>query len=219
MSTLVVILAHKAVNDRVNGGWEWYTLSGCDICGVGRMGSKWGAGLKKLVYTMNFGCDSYDDQIQRFLYVLELLLLLPNLLQYSSFCFTEYDVIFPRPLPAHTGGLVTTPAGSRSQGFAGKTFFHSPWWIDRATAGSMLTFGRRMLVADIREKGFLDRWIGLMVDLYDIPWTPIRSYTRNTIDNDQAVVEARKALDDGVYLIHGIKTMRQLELVTEGISP
>jgi hypothetical protein len=221
MSTLLAVLSHSAANDRVFHGWRWYERAGCDILGVGRFDTRvlWPVS-PRLVATLDSGAESYvcgDNHLKRFLSTLEYFLVEPLVRHYDAILVTEYDVIFPRPLPAHTGGLITALAGHRSEGFLSENFYHSPWWVDRPTANAMLTFGQRLLKLQMIEHGFIDRWIGLLAELYDIPVTAANAYTQNSIDRPQFISEAREAITKGAYCVHGLKTMDQVRAVTEGL--
>jgi hypothetical protein len=45
-----------------------------------------------------------------------------------------------------------------------------------------------------------------------------KSYSENTLETPESWAKARKAIADGAYFVHGIKTQQQLDEVTKGLS-
>ena len=94
-------------------------------------------------------------------------------------------------------------------------FFHTPFVMGWEICRRIIKYGEAMLLAELLEQGYPDRFLGLMVDLHYLPWSDIPgTYTQNTIDRPEYVLEARKAIADGAWYIHGVKTAAQLKAVT-----
>jgi len=217
--TLVAVLAHQEYNDMVARHWPWYRKSGCDILGVGREDKPvtWpvSPGDDGFVGSVGLGESSRayrDNHLDRLLRVLELFVET----EYSDCCIIEADAIFLKPLPAHPGNCIVTTLGGYGGegGFAPCRFWHTPWWMDKGTAQDVIEYGRRMLKMKIFEGGFVDRWLGLMVELYQLPVTPALSFSVNTLDSEEYLTAARIAVIRGAYYVHGIKTEYQLKRVT-----
>jgi hypothetical protein len=140
---------------------------------------------------------------------------------YDDFCVIENDSIFVRPLPEHPGGLCTTNGAGWAPGFHGSCAWHTPWWADRKTAELIVEYGERMLKANLLERGFPDRFLSLLVDLYKIQVTPAPAFSCNLIDTPEFVAAARWAIGpqnpNPVCYVHGIKTAEQLGAVTKGL--
>ena len=67
-----------------------------------------------------------------------------------------------------------------------------------------------MIAAGELEQGTPDYWTGLMIDRYQLPWSDFPAFIRNTLDSPVSIHQARQAIRDGVYLVHGVKTAEQL---------
>ena len=221
MKTLIVIFAHSTVNDTVRRHWPWYLRGDCDILGVGRTNTRCEWPTERLIHSIAVGIEGYasgDNHILRFLETLTALLTDERYKAYGAFCLVEYDGIFIRPVPPIKPGTICAKlAGHRDGHFRGNAYYHTPWYLDRIMAGRILKYGFAMLKAGLIEGGFIDRWLGLMVDLYDIPIADTSTYTQNTIDTPAKIEQARTAIEAGAWYIHGIKTESQLINVTAGI--
>ncbi len=221
--TLVAVLSHSLVNDTVKRHWRWYCKSGCPILGVGRENTDcWFSpvGQDGCVGRLNIGLESYakgDNHLQRFLSLLKWFVLSAEFSIFNDICAIEYDGIFVRPLLPYPGGLCTTLAGQRSDVYHGTNYYHTPWQMDRETAKQIIECGERMLKAQLYELGFVDRFLGLMADLYEIKITPASTFSVNTLDKPEHMAAARKAIAEGVCYVHGCKTALQLEELTRGL--
>jgi hypothetical protein len=226
MSTLIMVIAHPGATDILNRNLPWLARGGADIAVFNHEGARF---TSPLVRSHFYGGrdpgmmpHSYLD---RFLMALDLCANGCNgnpHVNYSDFLITEPDSICLRHLPIFPAttdsGLITTVAGHRSGGFRGEHYFHAPWWMDRWTLNSVKVFANRMVKAGITEQGFIDRFLGLLVDLYDIKVMEAKSYSENTLETPESWAKARKAIADGAYFVHGIKTQQQLDEVTKGLS-
>lgn len=223
MKTLVVILSHSLANETVGRHWPLYLNGGCDILGVGRTDTHcvWPAVGQRFIGSIAVGVESYasgDNHIRRFLDVLEILLTRDEYKPYNAFLLTEYDIGLFAPVPdIKPGQFITLLQGGGSDGFFASRFYHTPWYMDRIVAGRILRYGRRMLAVGLIERGFIDRFLGLMVDLYDIEVTPAKAYSANTLDTPEKIADAGKAIREGAWHCHGLKTADQLRQLSHAI--
>ena len=220
MKTLVAIMAHSTAGDTVRRHWPWYLKGGCDILGVGRADTvcSWPI-TPGFIGEVRLGNESYaagDNHIRRMLDLIEHFLTLKD---YGALVVIEYDGIFLQPIPKlKVDTFYAKLAGGGGPGFLGSMYVHTPWCMDRLAAGRILKYGRAMVNAKLIEQGFLDRWFGLMIDLYDLQWrdTGEGTYTQNTLDTPEKMADARRAVAAGAWYVHGVKTPQQLEELTEG---
>ena len=224
MNPLLVILSYAKANDMVARHWPWYLKADCDILAVGRENSICNFPMERRIGHIRIGKDSYvngDNLIKYHLGALEHCLTEPNIRQnkYTHFYLTEPDAIFLKEPPLVGEGLRGTLSGGHSIGFHGSRFFHGPWIFDIATAISVVFYGHRMVNAGLIELGFPDRFYGLLCDLYtDVKFYPLsNTYSQNRIDRPEFVQQARQAIEDGCWYIHGLKTQDELHAVTNGL--
>lgn len=224
MKTLLLIFSHTEANPVVARHWPWYRKSGMDIVGVGSTNGNciWPQyGLLDQIKIGSEGAPSGAHYIHRFLNALSYCLSNYSWLEYESFCFIEYDGIFLKPLPEIAPNtFVTKKNGGASDGFLGSFFVHTPWIMDRQMGHIILDYGQRMYKHGLHERGFLDRWFGLMIDLYKLNWSDLGRdvFSENTLDTPHLIQMGRDAAKRGVFYIHGIKTQKQLEAVTGAIQ-
>lgn len=218
--TLLMVLSYQKANQMLERHWPYLLKADCDIVGVGRINTICKFPSQRLIYQMDSGLDSYvngDNLPRLFLSAVNRFAYAPELHQYDTAIILEPDTIFLKPPPPHPGGLAAVLAGGNSPGFHGTQYFHPVWRVDRETAKLMVEYGERMLQCGLIELGFPDRFIGLMVDLYDIPWTPFPEYSQQSLDTPTKIQQAREAIIEGAVAIHGVKTFDQLQAVTSGL--
>lgn len=213
MKTLVVIFTQSSANEIVRRHWDWYQKSGCDLLGITTEDGNcyWPGDFSRII-----GIEARpiaNHYINRFLATLEYCLTQTD---YGSFCFVEADSIFLTPVPAITPDtFISKFANVRDGLYRGMKFYHSPWFMDRIMAVKVLRYGRIMLQADLTEFGMVDRWFGLMFDLYEIPVvdTGTATHTACTIIHPEQIEETRKMIAGGAWYVHGIKSKSVLEQV------
>lgn len=219
---LLVVLSHSGANETVSRHWPWYARGEADILGVGRQGTKceWPpyegfTGHHGFIGSIDIGQESYANGSNHNERLLAVLNHCVKKTRYTSFCVIEYDCLLFKPLIFNEPGawFISTPAGGKSPGFSGTRFYHCPWWFSREMAIQVLDWGDRMLSAGLIEQGFIDRWLGLMSDLYPMQLTNSGWYSRNTIGLEN-VAEARTAIAAGAHGVHGVKTAEVLEALT-----
>jgi hypothetical protein len=105
--------------------------------------------------------------------------------------------------------------GYRSKGFNAPVFVHTPWYFDRSAALKILKYGTKLFQLNMTEGGFVDRWLGLILELYDIEWfdCSMTTYSQNTIDTSKMIQEACEAIKNGAWYVHGIKDSRTLQSI------
>lgn len=219
--TLLVVLAHSGAQDCLYRHWPFWEKAECDILGVGREDTQltWPHpnGTHNFVGKIDIGKESYaagDNHLRRFLEVLRFGVHETN---YEAFCIIEYDCLLFNALPDWHGGggMITTLAGGRSDGFHAPSFFHTPWHMDRDTAEKMIVWGNNMLNCGLLEHGFLDRWLGLMHALYGFEIIESAWYSRNTIEFPDNIEEAKKAIERGAPGVHGVKSADVFRILTQ----
>lgn len=225
MKPVVAILSHSGANATVQRHWPLYLNCGCDIVGIGRTDThcQWPAESGQFIGSMDIGQESYakgDNHICRFLELVEWFLTDAMMKSYTHLVVIEYDGVFFAPVPKlKINTFYGKLAGGKSDGFLGSMYIHTPWCMDRLCAGNVLKHGRAMLKAGLIEQGFLDRWFGLMIDLYDLQWrdTGAGTYTHNTLDTPEKIAEAGRAVAEGAWYVHGLKTAEQLRKLSHAI--
>jgi hypothetical protein len=218
--TLIAVLGHAAAKATIERHAPYWEKAECDIVCVGRKDIEvpWPS-IKRQVGALRIGNDGYAGGLNH----LERLMILLRWFaeerkSYSSICVIEYDGVFLGPLRVgqQLRIFMSTPAGGSdgSDGFAPCTYFHTPWWFDHYGAQLVLDYGSRMLNMQIYERGFVDRWLGLLVGLYRLPWSPAPSFSVNSLDRPEYMAAAREAVRKGAVYVHGVKTELQLKHLT-----
>lgn len=222
MKPLLAILSYQKANDMVMRHMPYFRRAGCDILGVGREDTTclWPAVDDQFIGSIKEGKDSYvsgSNLIEMHLGVLDYCI--DTYFQYTHLVLTEPDAIFLKPLPSLMHGIMGTLAGGRSEGFHSSFYFHGPWVMDIRTAEQVLMRGQRLLEAGLIERGFPDRFYGLLCDLYceEIQFKKFPGYSQNRLDRPEYIAQAREAIKAGAHYVHGIKTAQELQAVTEGI--
>ncbi len=159
----------------------------------------------------------------RLLDTIELLLLRP----WSALILAEYDTVFFHPIDlTYLWTVASHYAGSQTWGSRAKSFYHNPWVFTRVTAQAFLDAGRAAIKEGIcpgRESGQAptpecspDVFFGYVCESLKMPvqkhlWS---EYSRNSLDVEGHLEEARLAYRTGTHVIHGIKTEKELEYIT-----
>jgi hypothetical protein len=220
MKTLLAIMSYAGANETVKRHFPYWLKAQADILGVGHTDTvcEWPK-HERFIGSVNICKDSHVDGPAHIVRFLELLGVCVHAhCEYDRFVIAEYDTLFFKPLPVDLPlGLNAVLAGGRSEEFHASRFFHTPWIFDRKSAFDVWIKGQRMLNCGLIEQGFIDRFLGLLLDLYDIPFTPLPGYTHNTVELCH-VAEARGAIKAGYFTIHGVKTAECLQQITEGLA-
>lgn len=215
--TAIVVVAHPGVNEIIHLHEPFWRKTGLPIIGVDHVGGgcTWANGNP---FALQIGGppDSKKHRwVDRFLEIINWCTVHTN---YDDFLITEYDGVIVRKPPAHPGGIVGTLAGHKSDGFLAKSFYHCPWWMDRPSAEDFLRRARIMLDFNLSEHGFIDRFLGAYGELYGVPIQQMNTYSRNTIESPEEIEDARKAVAENCWFIHGIKSKEVLDAITKNLS-
>jgi len=224
MKPLVAILSHSGANDTIARHWPYFLKAEADLLLVGRVNTHCvfpteAPGRK--IYRIDSGTEAHADganHILRFLDVIRKFLQSPAFADYDVLVVTEYDSIWLGPIPDPPGvpdGIHAYLAGGhepmRDSRWYSTRFVHTPWMMNRATAEKVFTIGHRLLRANLIEHGFIDRWLGLIMDLYAIPFHQTQTFSSNSLDTAPFMAAARTAVKCGAWYVHGVKTQEQLD--------
>lgn len=220
MKTLLIIQGYGRAQERIRRHWPWYLRAGCDILGIDRIDGRVHWPSERLIGVCQSGWDTYVQGANLVNLLIDCFRIGLTYYAYSDFCVIENDSIFLDKLPEHPGSCLNTCIGGyQTSGFRAKHFFHTPWWADRPTAELIVRLGERLVAAELIERGFPDRWLGLLCDLYPefIRWRNDPAFwSVNDVSVPPTLIEcAREAIARGTIYIHGIKTPEQLEAVTK----
>lgn len=208
MKTLLTILSHGKADATLSRHWLYYVTTGCDLLVSSPVDDRSNVGIGFACgYSEHHGRNTVMRYYETFRHV--------SKLDYDYFIFIEYDCILLGP-PKFTPkpGTISTHTfyDNTPKGFRGHHFFHCPWYFDAATLEKFLEEGAKLIARNEFELGFPDRWIGYVCEQGGIGFNHIRnSYSQNTIDMPYMIQEAREAVANGAWAIHGIKTKEQLE--------
>lgn len=225
MKTLVVVISHPQAEPIFQMNWPWLQRCGCDIAAVNHSGAPFFALDPHPRFNLSIGGPpntTPNKWVDRFIDILQWCVSAPMSDPYDRYILTEADSIFLRPPPV-LEGMWATLAGYDSAGFLAKRFFHTPWCFDRQAAMDFLRRARIMLGfgTALNEQGYIDRFIGLLTHLYEVPVGDLSShcqaYTRNTLVEPAHVDECREWIKAGCWFVHGIKSPEVLRAVTEGL--
>lgn len=217
--TLLAIHSYAGANHMVSVLWPYYKVAGCDILGIGRTNAQclWPEAMQ----TRDIGEDPFkpwsqhqtDNLCRRLIDTLDVCL--RDFTQYSDYCIIEWDSIFVKPLPEHSGGFISVPCGVENwPGFKAKVAFLGPWWFDKDSAKKAIDKGRELIANGDIEKGTPDFFIGRVVELTGIPYKAIPVVFQMEFNTPQFIEDARKHyLAKDVYYMHGIKTEQQLKAI------
>lgn len=213
---LVVVFTQSKANDLVKRHYRYWEKGGCDILGVLSKDEDCYWPNENFIKSGIENGPLGNNYVVRFLETLHVLI--GCFTQYRCFCFIEADSIFTAPVPdLFPHHLMTRLNGYKSEGFNASRFVHTPWYMDRSAALQILKYGTRLQNIGMTEKGFVDRWLGLILELYDIEWKDCsdETYSQNTIDTPKKIQEAREAIKNGAWYIHGIKDSRTLQAIIQ----
>jgi hypothetical protein len=215
--TLLVLDTYRKISPFLKTMWPHYLKAGVDMLGIERTNSPtdWPVNIPRLaVGEDNFmrWCEHHSRTllIQRWLDILDRSLQSPLNDKYSDFCFSEWNVLFAKPIPEFNPPAMMTLAGGPQPPFKANQLFHTPWWIQRELIPEIVGMGKKMMLNGEYEQGAPDFFFGLIFDRMNIPWHKFPCWPCNALVGDLLINQARKALLDGVVAIHGVKNEQQL---------
>lgn len=209
--TLLVIQSHEGGKSQVDWSFPYYQVPGWDILGVTPIDSKhhWPVGIMPA----HVGMSGYlnEQMIRRLISLIGFLLESERFKDYTDFCIIEYDGVFLRRPDPFTGGFRTRLGGGPLGGAKAKQFFHTPWHFDRQTATIVEREGRRLIENNEWELYSPDVFLGRIVDLTGIKWTEGNTFSVNGNDFHNRKAEAKKAVENGAFYVHGIRHKAELD--------
>lgn len=220
--TLLVLDTYQKISSLLKPMWISYQRAGVDILGVERTNAptEWPEKIPCIPVgedVFKRWCEHRSPTLlnRRWLDIMKAVTTDARWEPYDNFCFAEWNVYFARPLPEFQPPLMMLRAGGSLPGFKSKTFYHTPWWIDRKTIGLMVEQGESLMAKGENEQGSTDFFIGLILQELGIKPNPFPGMAFNALDNHLQVQLARKAIDKGAACIHGVKTEAQLKALTQ----
>jgi hypothetical protein len=132
----------------------------------------------------------------------------------DKFVICEYDTVFFKEMPDFNG-VCADNTGSRIHNSVSPRFHHNPWAFDRQDGPRLVHWMEMALPVSIyHPNNSPDLFFGLACDMGGIkvicPW---RLFTRNTLDHDLDL--AAQAVKEGAHVVHGVKTLEQLQGLIE----
>lgn len=232
MKLLVAIHAHAEVTPVLQRHWPYYWNSGGDLLIVGRKDKRVGypketpSGRVALYTEIGNECGpggSVDNHIERFLETIHRFLAMGT---HDILAVTEYDTLWFHPLSAEIEKVdplwfthrfhayLCSNEQPSDNGWHHRMFWHQPWIMSQDIARKIFNAGQALLRLRLTERGFVDRWLGMLLELYDIPveQTNARTFSVNAIDTPEFMAAARRAIKErDIYFIHGVKTETQMK--------
>lgn len=220
VDTKTVIMAHAepAAEDAFNRHLPFWRRHSSDISVMCPLDSQVKTGLP----IMPIGTRGHNgpEANRRFKKLLEIL----TMMDYDRYVIFEYDSLCLSPdLPQRVSepGLwcnLFDEDQPTARGFKGSHFTHPPLVMDKGTLRDIVRRGEQ--VSDEAERGFWDRWLGLVCELGSIP---MRGYGRlgfskNTITESE-LPEAVKAVHGGAVMVHGVKSENVLNKLYAACYP
>jgi len=228
VKTLLAIHSWPGANEIVARHWPYFLKQGADeIWGIGTNdnGCKWPEGIQ----WQNVGRNSYIDGSHLPQRMLDTLTQMLSLDLWNTLILTEYDTVFFNRIPVENlkHCLAGHYAGGPTWGSKANCFYHNPWVFDRNIVMDFVVEGHDAIKEGIcpdRHRGqppaaecspdvffaYIAQRLGYTVQ--DDLW---REYSRNDLKDPERLEGARKAYQDGVDIIHGIKTQDELNYITQ----
>lgn len=154
-----------------------------------------------------------DAAIDRFIKILDLAVGTG----FPFILFNEYDSLaykIPFSMKTTPGlhGFVWTDGDPRN-GFKGRYFIHPPLFMDIETADRIIESAIKWKALGT-ERGFWDRWIGMVCEKGEIPMhtTEAHHFSRNTIEQGHIGMLVN-ALGKGANWFHGVKNKETFDLI------
>jgi hypothetical protein len=214
---ILLIQSYGGANHLIKPFWPYYAASGADeIVGVGTKGDcVWPNGVKNV----EIGINSYiNGEVlpKRLLDTLAFGLTT----EHEHILISEYDTLYFHEIryQAMEHAVAAHRAGGQTFGSIAQAFYHNPWLFRREVAEKFIRTGTaaiRQGVCNGTAEQSPDVFFGLCVERANLPvqdnlW---REYSRNRYDIPGHLKQARQAYLDGASVIHGLKTIDQLEYI------
>lgn len=209
------VQSYPKANGAIQRHWPYFERAGCEeIAGIGTTDEKcW---FPDGIRHERIGADLYiigKHLPNRLLRSFEMLLKS----KHDWLCLAEYDVLFLREIPKDLPkGLTAHMAGGKPFNCHCNMFLHGPWICDRETASKIVEVGNAILATSEVDPS-PDCFLGQIVERGDIPIHTdiLKSYSRNTINQWDWIMEARAAISSGAICIHGVKQQEVLDAIVK----
>jgi hypothetical protein len=221
VSVLLSIMSYPGANDTVKRHWKYWRIQQADwLYGIGTTGG--GCSWPETISgTREIGANKYilaDHLPRRICDTIQSMLDLP----WTILVLIEYDCLILKRIPVEQmeHGIAAHLAGHRTWNSKAQRFYHNPWIFMREAAIKFVEAGRKIIeegvCAENTPESSPDVFFALVCERNEWPvqtdlW---KEYSRNSLDNPVHLEEARQAVQNGVDVVHGIKTQQQLEYVT-----
>jgi hypothetical protein len=217
MKLLLCVQSWSGATELCARHWPYFQNAGASkIIGIGTDN-----GLTRFpdgVEVMKIGDDRYlhgNNVCRRLLHTILYCLDQPD---YDHFCIAEYDSIFFHAIPEFTG-IGAHYAGGKVWGSQANAFYHNPWMFDRESGMKL----QREMAAILSEghcgygtpESSPDVFFGWACERSGLTVNQVlQEYSRNSLDTQEYLDEARNSVQEGVHVVHGIKTEYQLNYIT-----
>ena len=200
MKCLIVVMAHAAAQSTFNRHLRFWESHGQDIV----VFSPQDAVVRTKHPVIAWGTASHHDAManERFFRMLEII----SRMNYDRFCINEYDSLCFSPEIPYTedGYLWANSWKNEDPSFSGEWYFHPPLIMCNRVLKRIVQACKDVPFSS--EKGFWDRYLGIVVQKYGIGFGTYneQGFSRNTIEI-QDLPAAMNARRNGAVLFHGIK--------------
>ena len=224
--TLLAIQSYPAAWDRVQMLWATYAITGWPILGFDCEDGRhpWPAGVPHMAIGQarpwpmpGVAKQPYDDNLcRKFIRTMRAVFYDPRFSDVTDMCIVEADGLFLQRPPAHPGGFVAhfcgycPPEWKSGDGM----FCHCPWWMDRETAKVLIRVGDKMIAEKNIGNGSPDVFVGKLIKEAEVKFTASRTWSCNgggLHNPDSNMAAALKAVKEGVWFVHGLRTKEEME--------
>jgi hypothetical protein len=225
MPTLLAIQSYPAASERLNMLWPWYELTGWQILGIDCEDGQhpWPKNTPSIqVGKVGQHVPFTSSLAQKFVVSLKAVFEDPKYADVTDLCLVESDGMFLRKPPIHAGGIVAPltgwcpPAWNSGNGM----FCHCPWWMDRETGLEMIRIGQWLIDNNEVGNGSTDIFVGKIIAVGGLRFTEALTWSCNgggLRKPPSNMVQALKAVRNGVWFLHGIRTKDELDEIVRAI--
>lgn len=216
MKTALLIQGYPSASQRIKDLWRYYKKSGFDIFGVDTEDGS--CNWPEHIHRKAIGKNAYIEGghlSQKLCDCVAWFLSDPIFTPYTHVCVIENDVIFLKPPPAMDVEITSRLAGFQVLPMKALKFWHNPWWMSREIAVKFVAGAKELLAAGENELGHPDFFFGLVCERYNLPVVDLPgAFSQNSFDNQYSLEIGRKAVREGAWVVHGVKTLDQLKYIT-----
>lgn len=215
MKTALLIQNYPAAAERVKLLWSYYRRAGLDIFGVSTEDGEcfW----PEAIPAKKIGINAYIQAghlSKKLADCFDWFLTDPLFQSYDSVCVIENDTIFLGPFPDHGYHVTARLAGGPVPPMKAGRFWHNPWYLTRDMAKRFVSGAKELLAQGENELGNPDFFFGFVCERYMLPVVDFPGcMSQNSFDNPHSVEVGRRAVKEGCWCIHGVKTKAQLDAI------